>query len=126
MVMAGLTFLLCDATDENSSQVAMLTAYDGGYRHEGCGRSAAVAPRGTDRDEPVRSTISTMDGNNEVVAVIGGQMGFYNGADGKLKTPFPIPAASAHDAIMFANFSGNPVRRILWSKTDTRRPGRWT
>jgi MYXO-CTERM domain-containing protein len=103
-----LDFLLCDATDETPSQVAMLTAYDGvtGTKmwQVGSGGSA-----GTDRDEPCQIYDIDNDGNNEVVAVIGGQMGFYNGADGKLKTSFPIPAASAHDAIMFANFSGNPV-----------------
>jgi MYXO-CTERM domain-containing protein len=38
-----------------------------------------------------------------------GEMRIYNGADGTLKTSFALPDASAHDAIIIANFSKNPV-----------------
>jgi MYXO-CTERM domain-containing protein len=104
-----LDFLLCQATSEIPSQVAMLTAYDGytGKMLWQVGTDNGL--NGTDRDEPCQIYDIDNDGYNEVLAVIGGQMNIYNGADGKVKSSFALPATGAHDCIMIANISGKAV-----------------
>lgn len=104
-----LDFLLCQATSEIPSQVAMLTAYDGytGKMLWQVGTDNGL--NGTDRDEPCQIYDIDNDGYNEVLAVISGQMNIYNGADGKVKSSFPLPATGAHDCIMIANISGKAV-----------------
>jgi MYXO-CTERM domain-containing protein len=103
-----LDFLLCDATDAVPSQVAMLTAYDG-YTGKMLWQVGSGGSSGTDRDEPCQIVDIDNDGYNEVLAVIAGQMNIYNGADGKVKSSFPIPAAGASDCIMIANIQGKPI-----------------
>jgi MYXO-CTERM domain-containing protein len=103
-----LDFLLCDATDAVPSQVAMLTAYDG-YTGKMMWQVGSGGSSGTDRDEPCQIVDIDNDGYNEVLAVIAGQMNIYNGADGKVKSSFPIPATGASDCIMIANIQGKPI-----------------
>jgi hypothetical protein len=103
-----LDFLLCDATDDTPSYVAMLTAYDG-YTGKMIWQVGSGGSSGTDRDEPCQIYDIDNDGNNEVLAAMGGKMNIYNGADGTVKSSFALPAAGAHDCIMIANISGNPI-----------------
>jgi Deltaproteobacterial GC-motif protein sorting domain len=103
-----LDFLLCDATDATPSQVAMLTAYDG-YTGKMLWQVGSGGSSGTDRDEPCQIYDIDNDGYNEVLAVVADQMNIYNGADGKVKSSFPIPAAGASDCIMIANIQGKTV-----------------
>ncbi|HJX62582.1 MAG TPA: PQQ-binding-like beta-propeller repeat protein, partial [Polyangia bacterium] len=103
-----LDFLLCDATDDTPSYVAMLTAYDG-YTGKMLWQVGSGGSSGTDRDEPCQIVDIDNDGYNEVLAAMNGQMNIYNGADGKLKSSFALPAASAHDCIMIANIQGKPI-----------------
>jgi MYXO-CTERM domain-containing protein len=122
-----LDFLLCDATDDTPSYVAMLTAYDG-YTGKMLWQVGSGGSSGTDRDEPCQIVDIDNDGYNEVLAAMNGQMNIYNGADGKLKSSFALPAAGAHDCIMIANISGNPIPMDIvvkdrytqeWAMTNT-------
>jgi len=122
-----LDFLLCDATDDTPSYVAMLTAYDG-YTGKLLWQVGSGGSAGTDRDEPCQIVDIDNDGYNEVLAAMNGQMNIYNGADGKLKSSFALPAAGAHDCIMIANISGNPIPMDIvvkdrytqeWAMTNT-------
>jgi MYXO-CTERM domain-containing protein len=103
-----LDFLLCDATDDTPSYVAMLTAYDG-YTGKMLWQVGSGGSSGTDRDEPCQIVDIDNDGYNEVLAAMNGQMNIYNGADGKLKSSFALPGAQAHDCIMIANIQGKPI-----------------
>ena len=103
-----LDFLLCDATDDTPSYVAMLTAYDG-YTGKMLWQVGSGGSQGTDRDEPCQIVDIDNDGYNEVLAAMNGQMNIYNGADGKLKSSFALPGAQAHDCIMIANIQGKPI-----------------
>ena len=103
-----LDFLLCDATDDTPSYVAMLTAYDG-YTGKMLWQVGSGGSSGTDRDEPCQIVDIDNDGYNEVLAAMNGQMNIYNGADGKVKSSFALPAAGAHDCIMIANIQGKPI-----------------
>jgi MYXO-CTERM domain-containing protein len=103
-----LDFLLCDATDDTPSYVAMLTAYDG-YTGKMLWQVGSGGSSGTDRDEPCQIVDIDNDGYNEVLAAMSGKMNIYNGADGTLKSSFALPAASAHDCIMIANIQGKPI-----------------
>lgn len=103
-----LDFLLCNATDDNPSYVAMLTAYDG-VTGKMLWQVGSGGSSGTDRDEPCQIVDIDNDGYNEVLAAMSGQMNIYNGADGKVKSSFALPAGSAHDCIMIANIQGKPI-----------------
>jgi MYXO-CTERM domain-containing protein len=103
-----LDFLLCDATDDTPSYVAMLTAYDG-YTGKMLWQVGSGGSSGTDRDEPCQIVDIDNDGYNEVLAAMSGKMNIYNGADGTLKSSFALPGAQAHDCIMIANIQGKPI-----------------
>jgi hypothetical protein len=103
-----LDFLLCDATDDTPSYVAMLTAYDG-YTGKMLWQVGSGGSSGTDRDEPCQIVDIDNDGYNEVLAAMSGKMNIYNGADGTLKSSFALPATGAHDCIMIANIQGKPI-----------------
>jgi hypothetical protein len=103
-----LDFLLCDATDDTPSYVAMLTAYDG-YTGKMLWQVGSGGSSGTDRDEPCQIVDIDNDGYNEVLAAMNGKMNIYNGADGTVKSSFALPGATAHDCIMIANIQGKPI-----------------
>jgi len=103
-----LDFLLCDATDDTPSYVAMLTAYDG-YTGKILWQVGSGGSAGTDRDEPCQIVDIDNDGYNEVLAAMNGKMNIYNGADGTVKSSFALPGATAHDCIMIANIQGKPI-----------------
>jgi hypothetical protein len=103
-----LDFMMVQPTDDNPSYVRMLTAYDGvtGEKLWHVGTDNGLT--GTDRDEPAQIHDIDGDGHADVVAAMEGELRYFEGATGKLKKSFKLPASLAHDAIMFANLSKNP------------------
>ncbi len=59
-------------------------------------------------DMPAQIVDIDADGFNEVVAVMGGMFRAFDGRDGSEKFARDLPDPNAHDAIIIANFSGNP------------------
>ncbi len=108
-----LDILMVQATSETPSEVAMLTAYDGctGAQLWQVGSDSGVTS--TDRDEPAQIHDIDNDGQNEVVAVMSTRLRILNGSNGSLEREFSLPNATAHDCIVFANFSGNPTAQDI-------------
>jgi hypothetical protein len=101
-----LDFLMVQATSETPSQVNALTAFDhNGTQMWKIGTNNNQS--GTDRDEPAQIYDIDNDGQNEVIAVMGGKVKIFNGKDGKLEREFNLPASDAHDCILICNVSGN-------------------
>jgi hypothetical protein len=93
----------------------MLTAYNGfnGERLWQKGEDNGLT--GTDRDEPAQIWDIDNDGANEVVAVMNSKLVFLNGAKGSVEKELTMPSgyATAHDCIIFANFSKKPIAQDI-------------
>jgi hypothetical protein len=90
-------------------QVQALTAYDLGTGAL-LWQIGTPDPRVTNNGTDIPAQVYDLDGDgdNEVLAVMGGRFQVFAGATGTPVRSFALPAADAHDAIAIGNFRGTP------------------
>ncbi len=72
-------------------------------------------------DLPVQIYDIDLDGTNEVVCVMDGNLKILNGKDGAVEREAPLPSSDARDCIAFANFSGNDRPQDILIKNRYRK-----
>ncbi len=104
--------------------VAALTAYD--IEGQMLWQAGTVDPRGRNNGSDIPAQIHDIDGDgdNEVIAIMHsqsdltqpGRFMIFDGATGELIRDFALPHPTAHDAIIFANFTGQKTAQDILLK----------